>query len=133
MREEQPYLSLPGYCQAHGPDPGPLQVMHLRYFKWPKDDFTQRHLLEVTKWVNRNMYSFHRQTERSPIDSTLDPRADPKYFNYTWTNFMDYYEPLQPKNVINLSYPDNWGQSNMHCEIDIQRLVSKKYQKINEW
>ena len=79
------------------------------------------------------MYSFRRQTERSPIDSSLDPRADPKYFNYTWTNFMDYYEPLQPENVINLSYPDNWGQSNMHSEIDIQELVSKKYPKIYEW
>ena len=87
----------------------------------------------MTEWVNRKMYSFRRQTERSPIDSSLDPRADPKYFNYTWTNFMDYYEPLQPENVINLSYPDNWGQSNMNSEIDIQRLVSKKYQKINEW
>ena len=55
MREEQPYLSLPGYCQAHGPDPEPLQVKHLRYFKWSKDDFTQLHLLSVTKWVNKNM------------------------------------------------------------------------------
>ena len=36
-----------------------------------------------------------KQSEHSPIPKVLEERADPKYFNYTWTNYLDYYEPLE--------------------------------------
>lgn len=39
----------------------------------------------------------YKRSEHKPVGwgKGLDKRADPKYFNYTWTNYLDYYEPLE--------------------------------------
>lgn len=26
----------------------------------------------------------------TPLNKPIDPRSNPKYWNYTWTNWMDY-------------------------------------------
>ena len=35
----------------------------------------------------------YKATEVPPGNKPIDPRADPKYYDYTWTNWMDIVDP----------------------------------------
>ena len=42
----------------------------------------------------------YKATEMPPGNKPIDPRADPKYFDYTWTNWMDIIEPKTVKEIL---------------------------------
>lgn len=46
------------------------------------------HLLEGT-------LDLYKSTEVPRGNKPVDPRANPKYFDYTWTNWLDYVQPVQ--------------------------------------
>ena len=63
--------------------------------------------------------AMYKQTEVPRLNRPKDPRSDPKYFNYTWTNWLDYYEPSS----------DDFEDSH-HLEFNdelIQQLMSNKF------
>ncbi len=37
-----------------------------------------------------------RSTAVPPGNKPIDPRGDPKYYGYTWTNWMDFYDQTPP-------------------------------------
>lgn len=39
-----------------------------------------------------NTLEVYQSTQVPRLNKPKDPRSDPKYFNYTWTNWLDYYE-----------------------------------------
>jgi hypothetical protein len=41
--------------------------------------------------MERTLEAF-KATEVPPGNKPVDPRADPKFFDYTWTNWWDYYQ-----------------------------------------
>ena len=46
----------------------------------------------------------YKATEVPPGNKPIDPRADPKYYDYTWTNWMDI---VDPKTEVELSTEEN--------------------------
>ena len=42
----------------------------------------------------------YKATEIPPGNKPIDPRADPKYFDYTWTNWMDAIEPKTVNEIL---------------------------------
>ena len=61
---------------------------------------------DVVKLLDQTL-ELYRQSARPPVGwgHGLEERADPKYFNYTWTNFLDYYERLPSDPVERTGYP----------------------------
>ena len=49
----------------------------------------------------------YKATEVPPGNKPIDPRADPKYYDYTWTNWMDI---VDPKSEDELLTEENIGQ-----------------------
>ena len=41
----------------------------------------------------------YHNTQVPRLNKPKDPRSNPKYFNYTWTNWLDYYEVDQPEEI----------------------------------
>ncbi len=37
--------------------------------------------------------SLYSTTAVEPLNKPIDPRADPRYWDYTWTNYMDFLHP----------------------------------------
>ena len=46
---------------------------------------------DVVRLMERTVELF-RETAVPPANKPIDPRGDPKLYNYTWTNWMDYYD-----------------------------------------
>ena len=42
----------------------------------------------------------YKATEIPPGNKPIDPRADPKYYDYTWTNWMDIIDPKTATEVL---------------------------------
>ena len=42
----------------------------------------------------------YKATEIPPGNKPIDPRADPKYYDYTWTNWMDIIDPKAATEVL---------------------------------
>ena len=51
----------------------------------------------------------YKATEIPPGNKPIDPRADPKYFDYTWTNWLDI---IDPKTVNEILEEEAHGYSN---------------------
>jgi len=49
---------------------------------------------DVIKRMNKTL-ELYKKSEVPRLNKPIDPRGDPKYFEYTWTNWLDYYEPLE--------------------------------------
>ena len=49
----------------------------------------------------------YKATEVPPGNKPIDPRADPKYYDYTWTNWMDI---VDPKTEVQLLTEENTRQ-----------------------
>ena len=42
----------------------------------------------------------YKATEIPPGNKPIDPRADPKYFDYTWTNWLDIIDPKTVNEIL---------------------------------
>ena len=42
----------------------------------------------------------YKATEIPPGNKPIDPRADPKYYDYTWTNWMDIISPKSFEDIL---------------------------------
>ena len=42
----------------------------------------------------------YKATEIPPGNKPIDPRADPKYYDYTWTNWMDIINPKSFEEIL---------------------------------
>ena len=49
----------------------------------------------------------YKATEVPPGNKPIDPRADPKYYDYTWTNWLDI---VDPKTEVELLTEENARQ-----------------------
>ena len=52
----------------------------------------------IVKMMDDTLEVYHN-TQVPRLNKPKDPRSDPKYFNYTWTNWLDYYEEDQPEEI----------------------------------
>ena len=43
--------------------------------------------------------AMYRSSALPPANKKIDPRANPKYFGYTWTNWLDFVDPLPHHNA----------------------------------
>ena len=42
----------------------------------------------------------YKATKIPPGNKPIDPRSDPKYYDYTWTNWMDIIDPKTATEVL---------------------------------
>ena len=70
----------------------------------------------------------YNSTAVPPGNRPIDPRGDPKYFDYTWTNWMDYVEP---KNHSEIMHEEskwlNSGQAQRLTESEIEFWLKSKH------
>ena len=62
----------------------------------------------------------YKATKIPPGNKPIDPRANPKYYDYTWTNWMDI---IDPKNLSEILAEENLtglnsNSSNIHPEFE---------------
>ena len=46
----------------------------------------------------------YKATEIPPGNKPIDPRANPKYYDYTWTNWMDIINPKSFNEILTEEY-----------------------------
>ena len=46
----------------------------------------------------------YKSTEIPPGNKPIDQRANPKYYNYTWTNWMDIINPKSFNEILTEEY-----------------------------
>lgn len=53
----------------------------------------------VIKMMEETLNTFNA-TAIPPGNKPIDPRADPKFFDYTWTNWLDFYDPKTTEQLL---------------------------------
>ncbi|XP_059093885.1 arylsulfatase B-like isoform X1 [Tigriopus californicus] len=77
----------------------------------------------VIKMMEETLNTFNA-TAIPPGNKPIDPRADPKFFDYTWTNWLDFYDPktreevlLEEKEAQKMDESLDWK------DIDVQQFI----------
>ena len=50
--------------------------------------------------VMEKTLEIYNSTAITPGNKPIDSRADPKFFDYTWTNWLDYIEPKPTSDIL---------------------------------
>ena len=56
---------------------------------------------DVVRIMERTI-EMYRATAIPPGNKPIDPRGDPKLYGYTWTNWLDFCEPMDAKEAENM-------------------------------
>ena len=72
-------------------------------------------------------FRLFNSTAVPPRNKPIDPRADPKYFDYVWTNWCDYVEG-GCEDTRKFNFVDT---KNILWDRQIQALVGKFMEKLN--
>jgi len=86
------------------------------------NDVTSEHP-DVVKLMEHTL-DLYKKSEVPRLNKPLELRANPKFFDYTWTNWLDFYEPLEenqtpPEEVIAMQ-----GERLEINDLMIQELLS---------
>ena len=67
----------------------------------------------------------YNSTAVPPGNVPIDPRADPKYWDYTWTNFMDF---IDPKNASEIAQEEEaLNGMDIITEREIERVIRQAH------
>ena len=65
----------------------------------------------------------YKATEIPPGNKPIDPRANPKYYDYTWTNWMDIIDPKSFDEILVEDYilerNSNFSVPKLESEVEI--------------
>ena len=90
-------------CPTPPADAKPCHIMNsVCLFNVTADPCERNNVLfkypDVVKLMDQTL-AMYAKSAVPRLNKPKEARADPKYFDYSWTNWLDYYEPLEEQEV----------------------------------
>ncbi len=98
-------------CPQNGPRNACQASSQVCLFNIRKDPCERNNVVfqfpDVVKIMERTL-EMYKATEIPRGNKPIDPRADPKFFNYTWTNWWDIVNDQDGQDEATLSLRENF-------------------------